>query len=125
MNPVEKPAGPEPIVTWTERQVAKVATLAAVLIAAGVDDNAARIIGTVIAIAGFVLEFLHSRAAELTRREALTRLRSANDVCRSLHAVTERKGIDTHWPALQNILTRELAAQHRFLTTGSGGQRKD
>ena len=42
-------------------------------------------------------------------------LRRANDICRSMHSIAERDGLETNWPAFRTRLTQELDVQHALL----------
>lgn len=42
-------------------------------------------------------------------------LRRANDLCRSMHAITEREGKETNWPPFRAELEGALAEQHELL----------
>lgn len=47
-------------------------------------------------------------------------LSSANDLCRSLHAVVKRQGIQTNWEALLTQLEKSLKLQHDVMTQVGG-----
>lgn len=47
--------------------------------------------------------------------ELRTALKSANDCCRSMHAIVARGGDKTNWPAFRVQLDKALKAQHKLL----------
>jgi len=51
-------------------------------------------------------------AREIELRNVLER---ANDVCRSMHAIAEREGAETNWPAFKAQLKAALQEQFAFI----------
>ena len=54
-----------------------------------------------------------AKTARELKLEAM--VQSANNVCRSMHAIVERDGRDTNWEAFERLLSDELKAQHALL----------
>jgi hypothetical protein len=47
--------------------------------------------------------------------ELLKALMSANELCRSVHAIAERNGEKTNWTAFKKKLSKSLSIQHKVI----------